>query len=427
MGGRIACTRVRANGNVVSMVAHLGTLADLVLFSRAWRDPAPSSTSVAVQSWMRRVLWALIVAAFVVRVWIIVASIGSEDARLWEGFATHISERGLIATYENRGDFNHPPAMAMFGWLSLEIAQALQTRFSLVFKVPFLVADAATAWLLWKIWLDKGESRATAVVALFSTSLVSILVAAYHCNTDTLCATFCLASAFAVHKKRWGWAGLLLGAAINVKLVPVMLIPVLTAFLPSRGALLRLGAGLAAWAIPFAILALLAPSELLNNVLSYGSNPFQWGVIYFMQQSQATLPRVSGWIAQYYVENGRYILLASMVCLGVLQRWRRTLNAFEAGALSLAVFMVLIPGFGIQYLVWPVPLMFAAHPGWATRYSVTAGVFAFLVYYLFWTQTSPWFSHFAMRLPPPTPLLGLLAWALLCGYTAIGFRKLYAA
>lgn len=397
---------------------------DLVFLPRAWRDSGLTDTPIIVQTWIRRALWAAILGAFVLRAWIVWRSIGSEDARLWEGFARTIGENGLLATYRERGDFNHPPVMALFGWLALKAAQALDTRFSIVFKLPFLAADVLTAVVLWRIWRGKGEFRATLVVALFSWSLISILVSAYHGNTDSLCAALSLASAYALQSRRYGLSGLLLGAAINVKIVPVMLIPVFLSFARSRSHGVRMVQGLAVAALPFAALAIFAWSHLFSNILGYTSSPFQWGVTYFMQKSAATLPHVSMWLAEAYVPSGRYILFGSMVCIGLLQYWRQRLNPFQAGALALCLFMVMIPGFGIQYLVWPLPLLFAAHPAWASKYATVGGVFAFVVYYLFWTGTTPWFSHFRMSFPPPAPLLGLLTWAMLTGYVASGLRPL---
>ena len=41
-----------------------------------------------------------------------------------------------------------------------------------------------------------------------------------------------------------------------------------------------------------------------------------------------------------------------------LGRWTR----YELGTMGLALFLVLTPGFGVQYLVYVVPLLFASTP-----------------------------------------------------------------
>lgn len=371
-----------------------------------------------------RLALGLAVLAGAVRVTVSALSVGSEDARLWFGFAKHISQTGLLQVYQDRGDFNHPPLMAIHGWLSYELSQLLDVRFAVVFKTPVIASDALVAWLLWKIWRRHGPGTAVWVVAAFAFNLISIAVGAYHCNTDCLLGNLCLASAYAFTRQRWRWAGLLLGAAINVKIVPLMLVPVFAITLPSRRALLEYGLALAAWALPFAPLALFAWPVLKNNVLGYSSMPFQWGPVLFMLESRRTLPAISSWLHDSYMPSARFLILGVMFLIGLLQRWRRTLDPFELGALGFSTLLVLIPGFGIQYLAWPVALMFAASPRWAAGYALVGGTFATLVYYLFWTGTSPWFSHFTLSFPAPTPLIGLLAWAILAGYAAHGFRKL---
>jgi hypothetical protein len=384
--------------------------------------------AVRLGSWAteQRIRWALglaIVLATALRITISSLSIGSEDARLWLEFAKNISRVGVIQTYFDRGDFNHPPLMALHGWLSYELSQLLHLRFSAVFRVPVIASDALAAWLLWRIWRHAGTGTAAGVVAAFGFNLISISVGAYHCNTDCLLANLCLAAAYAFSRGHWRWAGFLLGAAINVKIVPLMLVPVLALSLPSRRALLEFGLPLLLCSLPFVPVAVLAWPMLVNNVLGYNSIPFQWGSVLFMLESKRTLPAVSAWLRDSYMPSARFIILGLMFAIGLLQRRLKTLDTFELGALAFSILLVLAPGFGIQYLAWPVSLLFAANPRWANRYAVVGGAFAVLVYYVFWTGTRPWFSHFH-NFPPPVPSVGLLAWSVLVAYTIASFRKL---
>lgn len=379
--------------------------------------------SGASEERLRLWLGAAVVFAAALRIAINALSIGSEDARLWREFAQSIADVGVIQTYYARADFNHPPLMALHGWLSLEISQLFQLRFAAVFKAPIIASDAFAAWLLWRIWSQAGSATAARVVAAFGFNLVSISVGAYHCNTDCLLANLSLASAYALSRGHWRWAGLLLGAAINVKLVPLMLIPVFALALPSRRALLEFGLALVLCALPFAPVAIFAWSPLVKNVVGYSSIPFQWGAVHFMLETRKTLPTISAWLRDSYMPNARFFILGLMFVIGLAQRRFRTLNIFELGALALSTMMVFLPGFGIQYLAWPIGLLFAASYGWANCYALTGGAFAVLVYYLFWTGTRPWFSHFHF-FPAPAPSVGLFPWAVLVAYVFVGFRKL---
>jgi hypothetical protein len=372
----------------------------------------------------RYLLVASLALALAARCLIVSQSTGSNDARTWEEFANHIAQHGLLATYHDIKDFNHPPLMGWFSWLALQLSRLTHARFISVFKTPVVLVDVASAWLLWLVWRERGERKAARVAVLFSFNLISLLVSAYHGNTDCVFATLCLASAYAFSREQWAWAGLALGAAINVKIAPLMLLPVFGLMLPSRRALLRFGLGLAPCALPFLVVVARIGPVFYRNVLAYNSMPYEWGVPLLIESTQGTLPRLATWLSVHYVPNARFVILGAMLLIGLLQRWRRQLNAFEAGALALSVFLVLLPGFGIQYLAWVVPLLFAANPRVGLQFSAYGGVFALLIYYLLWTGTRPWFSEFGDFFPSPSPLVGVFAWATLLGYCLTGFRKL---
>jgi hypothetical protein len=372
----------------------------------------------------RHIVGASLALALALRGWIVSRSTGSNDARTWGEFANYIGQHGLLATYRDIKDFNHPPLMGCFSWLALQLSELTHARFIDVFKAPVILGDVASGWLLWLIWRERGERKAARIAVLFSFNLISILVSAYHGNTDCVLASLCLASAYAYSREHWAWAGLALGAAINVKIVPLMLLPVFGLMLPSRRALLRFGLGLAPCALPFLVVIARIGPVFYGNVFAYNSLPYEWGVPLLIASTQDTLPRLATWFRVHYVPNARFVILGAMLLIGVLQRWRRQLNAFEAGALALSSFLVLLPGFGIQYLAWVVPLLFAANPRVGLQFSAYGGVFAFLVYYLLWTGTRPWFSEFGPFFPSPSPLVGAFAWATLLGYCLTGFRKL---
>ncbi len=359
------------------------------------------------------IVGGVLALALVVRGWISSQSIGSNDARTWEEFASHIARHGLLRTYRDIDYFNHPPLMGWFSWLALRLSTLLHVEFSAVFKAPIIVIDLASAWLLWLRWREQGEHQAGKIAVLFAFNAVSILVSAYHGNTDCMFATLCLASALALSRELWGWAGLALGAAINVKIVPLMLLPVFVPMLPSRRALLRFGLGLSVCALPFVPVVLRIWPTFYRNVFAYNSMHYQWGIPLLIESTQQTLPRLATWLRLHYDPNARFVILGMMALIGALQRWRRQLNALEAGALGLSVFLVLSPGFGVQYLAWVVPLLFAANPRAAFTFSAYGGAFAFLIYYLFWTGTHPWYSDFGDNFPSPSPFVGVLAYTAL--------------
>jgi hypothetical protein len=64
-----------------------------------------------------------------------------------------------------------------------------------------------------------------------------------------------------------------------------------------------------------------------------------------------------------------------------------------------ALFLVLTPGFGVQYTVFAVPVLFAWNLPWATLYSWTVGIFIGSVYFSFWDHAFPLEAIFTGRFP----------------------------
>jgi hypothetical protein len=134
-------------------------------------------------------------------------------------------------------------------------------------------------------------------------------------------------------------------------------------------------------------------------------------------ESVTFAPQFAHWFERLYIPNARWLILASAVWLG-LQQWRhRSRSPVEVGALTFAAFLVLTPGFGVQYVVWVLPLLFAARPPVAISYGYLAGAFVALVYSGFSAGVSPWLSLFPSgRYPFLATCFGLLAWLILAAY-----------
>ena len=379
---------------------------------------------VSERTLRQRLLWGVVIASFALRLSVAGLSEGTNDIRHWQHYAGYIALNGLPDIYRNVPFFNHPPLMGLLSVACLEASTLFGIPFSFVFKLPVIASEVLTTALLWSIWRKSGGLAAAKIIALFATNLVSILLSAYHGNTDCLCAMLCLASAYALSQKSWSWAGLALGAAINVKLVPVMLIPVFVLLLPSWKSAFRFTRSLALCALPFVPVALVAWPEFSKNVLGYNSMGFNWGVILIAHEAQRTLPKFTSWIHQDYVPLARYVILAFMFGIGALWRYKRRFDAFEAGAVALSVMLVLLPGFGIQYLAWPLPLLFATNPRRATSYGIVGGAFALLVYYLYSNGAERWYSAFsAAWFPSPSHLPGFLTWGMLLGFSVESFQR----
>ena len=119
-------------------------------------------------------------------------------------------------------------------------------------------------------------------------------------------------------------------------------------------------------------------------------------------------------------------MLALIAGWAVLARWRGRdsregegpFDAYTIAAVTLSIFLFFTPGFGVQYTVIVLPLLFAVWPGMANAYGLVAGLFLTVIYWAHWPGHHwPPNSQFAGMFPRPARIYGLVAWGLLGYFT----------
>src|SRR3954466_2052105 len=181
-------------------------------------------------------------------------SLGTNDIYTWEEFAHYANREGVLWMYANVAGWNHPPLTGYLAAGLLHLSELTGLRFPVAFRLVPIAADGLCVVLLWKIWRDREAFTAAplAAVAIFSFSPDAILVSAYHGNNDPLVGLFVLAACYFVEEQgRYFWAGLALAAAVNVKLIPLVLAPLYLANVRRWPEAVRFSAGLSLGAIPF--------------------------------------------------------------------------------------------------------------------------------------------------------------------------------
>lgn len=371
-------------------------------------ESAPTTAPATSGSKLRIFLWLLVGMGILARLWLWWISIGSNDVQNWVSHATRVAENGLVHTYTTHLTFNHPPIMGLYSSWAWSWAGGDLWAFARFIKIPGLIGEGLVIWALLR---HKGLAYSAAYACLPA----PILISAYHGNTDTLCGAFALLSALYFDRKRFLAAGLFIGAALNVKLMAVVLVPVLAMATPSWLALRNVSLGLAASLMVFLPSAMQAPREMYRNMLAYGSNPDNWGVLAILNASAAT-PNTAALGAkarEHYLTYGRYLMLFGILATSTYMRWKRAPFVQQA-AVAVALFLVLAPGFGIQYLGFVTPLILAADLKIGTLWGWVSGIFAALVYWIFMTSSSvPVASVLTVWYPGPAPLIGILAWGVL--------------
>lgn len=374
--------------------------------------------------------------AFGIKIVLAYTTVGTNDVLYWQRFLLHLQQDGALELYRRpvRGFnfFNHPPFMihALNGMSFLVAVTGVPFPFWL--RLPAIVADAGSVFLLWKLHGARQDSRFSPVaVALVAASPISLMVSGFHGNTDPVMIFFLLLSVYWLSNAESSppaWlAGAAFGMSMNIKIVPILFLPLLLLHLPDTRQRLKF---LSAAAVIFFVLSLpfmvQDPVAIARRVLGYGGIPGHWGVT-----------RLLGLLFSYenplflsYAVFGKWILLALLL----LASWwlsrpeRKGTLLQRCGAIAFG-FMTLSPGFGVQYLAWLVPWVAGIELGAGALFYLAAGVFLFSVY-TYWSRGLPWYlanSDAVGNWRGETIIFELICWMSVVFVTYLFFKRLAAA
>jgi hypothetical protein len=356
---------------------------------------------------------------------------GSNDAQIWFQHATAIAEHGVGYLLDHSEasalPYNHPPLMGYWSALALKASDGKLHGFSVWMKVPGLLGELLSAALLYRIWASRRRA-AGLVFAAYGWSLPLILVSGYHCNTDCAYASLTLLSVYLLQDRRRAfWSGVALAAALNVKLMPLVLVPVLLSQCRSRRQWLLFCAGLALAVVPFIPLLVGRAAMVYGHMVRYGGQQLDWGLNAFLNYGSESPPfgQVTDKLRPPFLLSARYVIMAAVALLSAIAALRRRPLGYEMGALAWALFLVLTSGWCVQYAVCVLPLLFAVDIRRATLYSLFVGIMLSIVYS---TNMSFRFPLQALVQYYPFPrlatLFGMVAWVGLAAFVGQHVRAL---
>lgn len=394
---------------------------------RRWARLSPAGAA-------RAVVLAVGAVTTVLKLLIAANTFGTNDVRYWLIFTDAVREHGPIGIYGadlGRALYNHPPLTSYL----LEVINWLVARgvgdVPFLIRVPASLADVVTAVVVFELvrqWRGR-LVEATAAGLLVACSPVLFVISGFHGNTDPVFVMFTLLSVYLLAGRRSSLAAALAGvsyaAAVSVKLVPVMLLPVLLfAALRSgrRRALAFLAASGAFMVVAWAPVALTRWREFSEDVLGYqGIAVREWGLVRFAQWLELPVG-----VTDFLVGPGRFVVLLLCAALPVLFLWRRPDALGPAVGLALALFLLLSPAFGMQYLVWPLAAAYLVNFWAATVYNVVAGGFV-VVAYDRWNSAYPWNWNVAQAVPFDSPrpfFMAVVTWQALAAVVVTGLLLL---
>lgn len=361
---------------------------------------------------------AAILLGFVVRIALLLLTKGTNDIVNWETFANEGLRAGLPSLYptfsgaEGTLLMNHPPLAGYLGVECARLAIFLSVPFYIVFKLVQVLSDVVLTLLIGAIAVAAGQSKKSALwgMAIYSLSPVSILISAYHGNTDSLCVLALVGGILCMQKRRFFIAGALVALACNIKLIPILAVPFLLVAIKRIGDLTSFIIGLLALLVPLVIFLIVTPSAL-HNVVGYGSNAEPWGLLL----ASLLLPVPLSLVRSF----ARNVALTGLM-MAVGAAWYRygkyalSLRPIEAVFISMSLFLLLAPGFGVQYCLYPLPGLILCAPQRAIAWSLATGAFLVTVYLKFIVSWSP---VLGMHTGPfafyDCVVLGIVSWLML--------------
>jgi hypothetical protein len=353
------------------------------------------------------------------KLWLALTTFGTNDVRYWNTFMSYIVAKGTVTIYRDIRFYNHPPAISGFLWLLHLVAGHVPHGFPFALRLPAILADVASALLTYRLVRFGWDERRAIICAVgVALSPILVMVSGFHGNTDPvfMCLVL-LAADRALIGRSGAWAGAILGAAINVKLVPLLVVPIFFFHLAGARARARFAVALAGViGIGFGYHFVVAGAFLRRNALEYSGLANIWGLT---ELARAGFPLIS---SPDYATALKRLIAALVVAraIALLRRRARGASTPEEDARgflrsigwAFLLFMLLTPGFGIQYLSWLAIAAYLLDPAWALGYNLFGGAFAFAVYH-FWNRGFPWNVADSDVVGPwraPQALLGRLTW-----------------
>jgi hypothetical protein len=356
--------------------------------------------------------------ALMTKLYLAFTTLGTNDVLTWQSFLNNIKEFGGIGTYQRPGifgdPFNHPPFMIhilkVLGFLS----DTSPFPFPFWIRLPAITADIGSLWLLSKM------KAPPLMLLFFALCPTSILISGFHGNTDPVMIFFVLLSIYFIERVGSVWlAGLAFGMALNIKIVPIILIPAIFFYLGRKRAIGFFGFAFGIGFLGSLPYILLDPILIAHKMLGYGGLYHRWGwslLLYILFLPGRKLPLIdydAAILHQFLFAYFKYLLMTVIIFLS----WRMNRETskkpslvFQCGAI-VSLFLTLTPGFGVQYLAWLIPFVITLGAYRTIFYYLSSGAYLIGIYSL-WSDGTWYYADSTKHWPANiwVYMLSLLCW-----------------
>ena len=345
---------------------------------------------------------ALALVALTLKLAIAYNTIGTNDAVFFYGFAKALSEHGPEWTYQHSRYFNHPPLTAyylrgIYALTEQHWCQEVGIHFPFLLRLPGIIADFLVVLVLLR--MSKIDIRIpTWALALFAISPVSLMVSGFHGNTDPVMVMFLVLASLCCLRGKSAWCGLFLALSCQIKIIPLLLLPIFFFFWLARChavsfTLSFLATSLVLWAEPL----LRFPALFARNVLFYGSYWGIWGITYWLRLTNLSMFRMETVFYDISPMESLVVAVLKLVIIAavIMIAWRRRnlgeRALFDSVAYAWIVFFVFAPGICAQYMVWLAPFALLLSPAFYCWLVASSSLFLFFFYNVN-AGEFPWYS-----------------------------------
>ena len=339
-------------------------------------------------------LWFVFALGAILRAYLVIFTEGTDDVAIWFSHAGWTRRDGLVGYYEWQEVFNHPPFIGKVISLLWAAARLAEIPFQIALRAPFALIDLGNAFLLQRLF--RRSRFRYAIFAGYWLHPLAILFSAYHGNTDTSVAFFCLLAVNAAAARSPLASGIALGVGLWFKLPVVLAAPALLFSFAGWRQRLIFGTAMLVVGISTALPILIeAPGLLFQRVMAYpglnittpGGDPIWtiWSVFGIVDSLPATWRSAVDSLIEFHADHNSWVCLVPVVFLAWLRRNQR--RPSELGATICGCF-VLFYAFNnnflsFQYFAWSIPFWFFPGRGFALFATLSVGGYVYAAYVLF--------------------------------------------
>lgn len=342
-------------------------------------------------------------------------TLGTNDVSSWIEFARGESLVGPIRIYSfvwEHDLYNHPPLIGYFLQL-VNLAQSWGSPPRFTIRLAASVADVAATFVVFELLRRRRPLNVAAASAVMvAASPVLFVVSGFHGNTDPIFTMLTVTSLWLLADRRMPvLAGIAIGLAIGVKVIPMVAIPALGVYAWKRGRREAISFGAAFTAVfllTWGPALVLEFGPILEHVVGYpGTGITRWGIVQLGHWTGTPW-----WARLWNSAVGRSLEVLICALVPGFAVWRRPGAVVPAVAWSLIAFLALASSFGVQYFVWPVAAAYLIGFCWSTAYNLTAGGTLIEIYNR-WSGGLPWNYAIARPFTIAETYYFLVPWILL--------------